>query len=235
MACESTPGTLADSRFVNHFASFAEMVREVGELLVERAGVEPGMDVLDVGTGTGNAALPAAKAGARAIGLDGSAELLAVARERAADAMIEIDWVESSPEALPFEDDSFDRVLSAFGYSFAPRPERDAAELLRVCRPGGAIAICGWTENGLGGHVLRLARVEPAWGSEQRVRELLGASAARIEQERRTLDFDGVPDGWAELVARSFEPFLPGRERELRDELSGLERRQEYLVSVVRL
>jgi ubiquinone/menaquinone biosynthesis C-methylase UbiE len=156
---------------VNDFATAAERIREVGELLVERAGVEPGMEVLDVGTGTGNAALPAAKAGARVIGLDGSADLLAMARERAADAMIEIDWVESRPEALPFEDASFDRVLSVFGHVFASDPQRAAAELQRVCRPGGAIGLCISTAEGIG----------------ERVRELLGSRETEIELERRTV------------------------------------------------
>jgi ubiquinone/menaquinone biosynthesis C-methylase UbiE len=160
---------------VNQFATAAERIREVGELLVGRAGVEPGMDVLDVGTGTGNAALPAAQAGARVIGLDASADLLAVARERAADAMIEIDWVEGSPDSLPFDDSSFDRVLTVFGHAFEADPERAAAELLRVCRPGGAIGLCSWPGEGIG----------------DRVRELLGREATEIELEDRTLILDG--------------------------------------------
>lgn len=194
------------------------------------------MKVLDVGTGPGNAALPAAKLGARVIGLDGSSELLAIARERAADAMVEIDdWAEGSLDALPFDDDSFDRVLSAFGHTFAPHPERAAGELRRVCRPGGAIAVCGWTGNGVGGEIERLAGVEPAWGSEQRVRELLGNGAAEIETERRSVTFDGRPGDWPDFVARSLEPFLAGREEDLREELRGLEPRQEYVIAVVKL
>ena len=227
--------TLADSARVGDLGATASRISEIGELLVERAGVEPGMEVLDVGTGPGNAALPAAKLGARVIGVDGSPELLAIARERAADAMIEIDWAEGPLEALPFDDDSFDRVLSAFGHTFAPDPERAAAELLRVCRPGGAIAVCGWTENGVGGEVERLAGVEPAWASEERVRELLGDEAAEIETERRSVTFDGHPDDWPDFVARSLEPFLAGREQDLREELRGLEPQQEYVIAVVKL
>jgi SAM-dependent methyltransferase len=235
MASESMGRTLSNSRFVNQFAAAAERIREVGELLVGRAGVEPGMEVLDVGTGTGNAALPAAKAGARVIGLEASADLLAMARERAADAMIEVDWEEGLPEALPFGDASFDRVLSAFGHTFAPDPERAAAELMRVCRPGGAIGVCGWTENGVGAHVRRLTGVEPAWGDEGRVRELLGSAAGKVEVERCSVILDSGTDGWPEFVARSFDPFLPGRQDELREELSGLDRRQEYLLAIVKL
>jgi SAM-dependent methyltransferase len=192
------------------------------------------MEVLDVGTGTGNAALPAAKAGARVIGLEASADLLAMARERAADAMIEIDLKEGQPEALPFGDSSFDRVLSVFGHTFAPDPERAAAELKRVCRPGGAIGVCGWTENGVGAYVRRLTGVEPAWGDEARVRELLG-SGGKVEIERCSVTFDGGPDGLPEFMARSFEPFVAGSQGELRDELGGLAPRQEYLLAVVKL
>jgi ubiquinone/menaquinone biosynthesis C-methylase UbiE len=160
---------------VNQIATAAERIREVGELLVGRAGVEPGMEVLDIGTGTGNAALPAAKAGARVIGLDASADLLAIARERAADAMVEIDWVEGSPDTLPFDDASFDRVLTVFGHLFEAEPERAAAELRRVCRPGGAIGLCAWAEEGIAG----------------RLQELLGGPDAQIALEDRTLTLDG--------------------------------------------
>ena len=220
---------------MNQFAAAAELVREVGELLVERTGVEPGMEVLDVGAGTGNAAVPAAQGGARVIGLDGSAELLEVARERTADAMIEIDWVEGPMHPLPFEDASFDRVLSVFGPTFARDPERDAAELLRVCRPGGAIGICGWTERGMGELVKRLVGVAPAWGDEARVRDLLGGRGAELELERRSLDFDAARGDWRGFAARSFEPFLPGRRDELGEELRGLELPQEYLLTIARL
>src|SRR4029453_18855388 len=99
-----------------NYAAVAERVTEIGELIVQRAGVEPGMDVLDVACGTGNATLPAAKAGARVTGLDFAPALLEVARERAADAMVEIDFVEGDAQELPFDDSSFDRVVSTFGH-----------------------------------------------------------------------------------------------------------------------
>jgi ubiquinone/menaquinone biosynthesis C-methylase UbiE len=227
--------TLPDSAEMGDLGATASRISQIGELLVERAGVEPGMEVLDVGTGPGNAALPAAKRGARVIGLDGSAELLAIARERAADAMVEIDWAEGSLEALPFGDDSFDRVLSVFGHTFAPDPGRAAAELLRVSKPGGAIGVCGWTTNGVGGHLERLAGVEPVWSSEERVRELLGAPTAGVEFERRIVSFDADPEDWSDFVARSIEPFLQGRQDGLHRELQGLEPDQEYVVAVVKL
>jgi SAM-dependent methyltransferase len=212
----------------------ASKISEIGELLVERAEVEPGMEVLDVGTGPGNAALPAAKVGARVIGLERSADLLAIARERAADAMVEIDWEHGRPEQLPFADASFDRVLSAFGHTFAPNPERAAAELLRVCRPGGAIAVCGWTDTGVGAQLKRLCGVDPVWGSEERVRELLGSNGAQIEFEKRSVTFDADPEDWSDFVARSLQTFVQGDGDRLREELRGLEPRQDYVVALVR-
>jgi ubiquinone/menaquinone biosynthesis C-methylase UbiE len=220
---------------VGDLGATAIRIGEIGELLVERAGIEPGMEVLDAGTGPGNAALPAAKAGARVIGVESSPELLAIARERAADSMVEIDLEEAPLEALPFEDSSFDRVLSAFGHTFAPDPERAAAELLRVCRPGGAVGVCGWTAGGVGGELKRLAGVDPVWGSEERVRQLFGPRAVEVEFETRQVTFDGTPGDWPDFVARSLEPFVGGRREELREELRGLRPRQEYAIAIVKL
>src|ERR687894_928827 len=124
-----------------NYAAVAEKIADVGEACVARAGVEPGMEVLDVACGAGNATIPAARAGARVTGLDFAPRLLSVARERAADAMVEVDWVEGDAQALPFDDESFDRVISTFGHMFAPDHERTAAEMLRVCRRGGPIPL----------------------------------------------------------------------------------------------
>jgi ubiquinone/menaquinone biosynthesis C-methylase UbiE len=131
-----------------NFAAVAERITESGELVVKRAGVEPGMEVLDVACGTGNASLPAARAGARVTGLDFAPGLLEIARERAADAMVEIDFVAGDAQELPFEDASFDRVVSTFGHMFAPDHARTAAEMKRVLRPQGVIAVACWTPDG---------------------------------------------------------------------------------------
>ena len=243
-------------------AAAAEAVGRVGELLVERAGVEPGMEVLDVGTGTGNAELAAARAGARVTGLDPAPGLLAIARERAADYMLELEWVEGGAERLPFGDDSFDRVLSVCGHMFAPDRRSVAAELLRVCRAGGALGLCAWTPEGLGGEMLAaIARHLPppasydgspvAWGDEDRLRELVGG---RIEAERGCATFTASsPEAWFEFVAESVDPFVAPRgalDRErragLRDELvelfrsanrsrdGGFRVEQEFMLAVVR-
>jgi ubiquinone/menaquinone biosynthesis C-methylase UbiE len=118
------------------YAAIAETMQRLGEQCVERAGVEPGMEVLDVGCGTGNAAIPAARLGARVTGLEPWPELLAIARERAADAMVEVDWVEGDPAALPFEDGSFDVVVSI-------SPDASVDEMRRVCR--GRVAMYALT------------------------------------------------------------------------------------------
>lgn len=215
----------------------AEAIREVGEQLVERAGVEPGMDVLDVGTGTGNAAVPAGKLGARVTGLEPAADLLDVARERAADYMLEPEWVEGEVERLPFGDDSFDRVLSVFGHMFAPDQERVAAELTRVCRPGGALGLCAWTPEGLAGQMLE--RVEHsttaiAWGDETRLRELFGAG---VEAERRTLAMRAEsPEACAEFAVESLAPFGVGSDArgQLTELFSDCAFEMEYLLAVIR-
>jgi ubiquinone/menaquinone biosynthesis C-methylase UbiE len=170
------------------YAVLAERISKAAEVLVERAEVEAGMDVLDVAAGTGNAALPAVQRGARVTGVELVPELLDMARERAAELGFEVDWVEGSAEELPFGDAQFDRVLSAFGHMFAPHHERAAAELLRVCRPGGVVGFCCWTPEGTIGRGVGPAPTR--WGTEEHVRELLGGSTASLEFERHALTFE---------------------------------------------
>ena len=216
-----------------NYAAVAERVSEAGELVVERAGVAPGMEVLDVACGTGNATIPAARAGARVTGLDFQPELLEIARERCADAMVEIDFVEGDAQELPFEDATFDRVLSTFGHMFAPDHERTAAEMRRVLRPGGAIAFACWTPEGSMGRVVRtLAELVPAppggqpplmWGTEDHVRELLGdagqgqaAGAARgaaMTFERHEIEWkDESVESYSRFMLESSGPLLNARE-----------------------
>jgi SAM-dependent methyltransferase len=202
-----------------NFAAVADKILEVGELVVARSGVEPGMDVLDVACGTGNATIPAARTGARVTGLDFSPELLAVARERAADAMVEIEWVEGDAMDLPFDDASFDRVISTFGHMFAPDHERTASEMLRVCRPGGRIGVACWTPEGTLGDMFRtMAQINPPpaggappvlWGTEDHVRELLGDG----EFERPTVEWrDESVESYARFMEESFGPLIAARQ-----------------------
>ena len=151
-------------RRVGEIATNAELVTDVGRRLIELASVEPGMDVLDVACGAGNAAIPAAQAGARAVGVDPWADVLALARERAADYMVEVDWVEAGTGKLPFADASFDRVVSVFG----PRDELAAREMRRVCRPGGAIAVATWDTDGSVGEAAHADSGELDWNGRAR-------------------------------------------------------------------
>jgi ubiquinone/menaquinone biosynthesis C-methylase UbiE len=216
-----------------NFAAVAERTTDVGELVVERAAAEPGMDVLDVACGTGNATIPAAHAGARVTGLDFSPDLLAIARERAADAMVEVDWIEGDAQELPFDDAGFDRVISTFGHMFAPDHERTAAEMRRVCRPGGTIAVACWTPEGSIARMYRtIAELVPPpggappilWGTEEHTRELLGdarpaqaAGAARgaaMTFERHEVEWrDESVESYARFMLESFGPLLNAREQ----------------------
>jgi SAM-dependent methyltransferase len=203
-----------------NYAAVADKISAVGEHVVEATAVAPGMEVLDVACGSGNATIPAARAGARVTGVDFSADLLAIARERAADAMVEIDWVEADVEQLPFEDASFERVLSTFGHMFASDHERTAAEMKRVCREGGVIGVCCWTPEGaigrMFGMVAQLLPPPPGgaspllWGTEQHVRELLGEDAMF---ERREVEWrDPSVDSYADFMLKSFGPLLNAQE-----------------------
>jgi ubiquinone/menaquinone biosynthesis C-methylase UbiE len=202
-----------------NYAAVAERISESGKLVVERGGVEPGMDVLDVACGTGNATIPAAKAGARVTGLDFAPRLLEIARERCADSMVEIDFVEGDAQDMPFEDASFDRVLSVFGHMFAPDHERTATEMRRVLRPGGAISVACWTPEGSLGRMFKtIAQLVPPppdgqppvlWGTEAHVRELLGDA----EFERHEIEWtDESPESYAQFMLESFGPLLNARE-----------------------
>jgi len=202
-----------------NYAAVAERISDAGELVVERAGVEPGMDVLDLACGTGNATIPAARKGARVTGLDFSPDLLAIARERAADAMVEVEWVEGDAQELPFPNASFDRVISTFGHMFAPDHQRTAAEIRRVCRPGGAIAVACWTPEGSIGRMFRtMAELVPPppgggppilWGTEAHIRELLGDG----DFERHEIEWqDESVESYARFMLESFGPLLNARE-----------------------
>ena len=159
----------------------------LGPRLVEASGIGPGVRVLDVAAGTGNASLPAAQAGADVTASDLTPELLEAGRRRADAAGLTLAWAEADAEHLPFEDASFDVVISAIGAMFAPHHQQTANELMRVCRPGGTIGLLSWTPEGMIGALLRTigpfapppppgAQPPPLWGSEAHLTELFGAA-----------------------------------------------------------
>jgi SAM-dependent methyltransferase len=196
------------------YPSFAHLLDGAAKLTVERSGVSEGERVLDVATGTGNAALWAARAGARVTGLDLSPALLESARARGDTEGVEIDWVEGDAEDLPFADGEFDRVLSNFGAIFAPRHERTGAELLRVARPGGTVALTSWIPEGVMGRMIAAQGTfipPPAdadspvlWGVDAHARAML-AAASELTVESATVT----------LVDESVEHYLAGLEANL--------------------
>ncbi len=181
------------------YGAVAARIPLISERLADAADLRAGSRVLDIAGGTGNTALAAARCGARVTSLDYVPELLERAAERARAERLELELVAGDAERLPFPDASFDAVISAVGVMFAPDHERAAAELLRVCRPGGTIALANWTPEGFIGDMFRTTgqHVPPpagiasplAWGTEDRVRELLGARGAGLRATRRHFVF----------------------------------------------
>ena len=200
------------------------LVIEIGPRIVDRIGVRPESEVLDVATGTGNAAIPAAAAGARVIGLDLVPDLLAVARRRAADAGVAVEWLEGDAEDLPFEDGRFDVVLSTLGVQFAPDHGLTARELARVCRPGGRIGLCNWTPEGYIGRFFATlspymppppagASPPPLWGSEAHVEGLFAGTGVSLEFDRGTVDFEhDSPAAFIDFMATDYGPLVKARE-----------------------
>src|SRR5213083_66759 len=166
------------------FGVVAARIVLVAEQLCDSADLHAGWRVLDVATGSGNAAIAAARLGCAAVGVDYVPALLERGRQRAAAEGLEVELLEGDAEALPFADASFDAVTSVFGSMFAPDHARAAAELLRVCRPGGTIALASWTPEGFIGELFQTvgAHVPPPagvpapmlWGTKAHLGQLLG-------------------------------------------------------------
>jgi ubiquinone/menaquinone biosynthesis C-methylase UbiE len=191
----------------------------VSELLIEALDVHSTERVLDVATGSGNAALAAARRGCSVVGVDYVPALLDRARRRAEAEGLEAEFVEGDAEALPFEDGSFDVVSSVFGSMFAPNQEQTASELARVCRPGGRIGIVAHTPEGFIGNLFKTnaKHVPPPaglrspiqWGTEERLRELFGDAIADMRVEKRHYVFrDRSPEHFIEYWRNYYGPTL---------------------------
>lgn len=191
------------------FGEIAKLNAQGAEDFIRRIHLKPGTKVLDVACGTGNQSIPAARAGAEVIGLDIAPNLLEQARKRAADEKLKIEFIEGDAEKIPYEAARFDVVLSMFGAMFAPRPDVVASELLRVCRPGGLVAMGNWTPEGFVGEMFKITSkyappppgmLPPSlWGVEKVVSERLGGKT-RLEMTRQELLFD-YPFAPSEAVA----------------------------------
>jgi SAM-dependent methyltransferase len=187
-----------------------------------------GLRVLDVAAGTGNASIPAALAGAHVTAGDLTPELLEAGRRRAEAAGVEIEWVEADAEHLPFEDGSFDVVMSSIGAMFAPHHQATAGELVRVCRPGGTLGLLSWTPEGMIGALFRTmgpfapppppgAQPPPLWGSEDHLAALFGGRAA-LTTERDVLEVTAFerPRDFGEHFKARYGPTIAARANAVR-------------------
>jgi ubiquinone/menaquinone biosynthesis C-methylase UbiE len=247
------------------YSELSPYIADVGEAVVARAALSPGLRLLDVACGTGNVARPAARAGARVTALDLTPKLIEAGRARARAEGLDIEWREGDAEDLPFDAGSFDRVTSTFGQMFAPHHQRTADEMARVCRQGGAIVIATWTPDGTVGEVFKTAGsfmpppppdVEPPilWGTEHYVRERFKRVATGFAFEERSnwIEWESL-DSFAEFFMARFGPMVTARAMlgdrfaQLRERVVDIWRRnnqgqggrlripQQYLLSTIRL
>jgi SAM-dependent methyltransferase len=189
------------------YASVAtELVAPLGPVLVQASGIGAGDRVLDVAAGSGNASIPAALAGADVTASDLCPDLLERGRAIAQARGVSLTWREANAEALPFDNDEFDAVVSCIGVMFAPHHQDSADELVRVCRPGGVIGLISWTPEGFVGQMFTTmkpymaapppgAQPAPLWGNEEHVRGLLGDRVTDFSAQRRAVRVDHFADG----------------------------------------
>jgi ubiquinone/menaquinone biosynthesis C-methylase UbiE len=227
------------------FSVVASRIVFQAEQLCETADIQAGWRVLDVATGSGNAAIAAARRGCDVVGIDFVPALLERGRARAASEHLGVEFKEGDAEDLPFPDASFDAVISVFGVMFAPDHQRAAAELARVCRPGGRIALASWTPDGFIGETFRVfsRHLPPApgleppvrWGDQVYLDSLFGDVAARVDSHRQTavFRFRSAEENveffrtYYGPTLRAFESLDPPGRESLRDDLLALARRYD--------
>jgi SAM-dependent methyltransferase len=246
------------------YGKIAWLTFPLADVLCEAVDLRPGSTVLDVATGTGHVALAAGRRFCEATGVDYVPALLEIARRRAEAEGLPVDFREADAEQLPFPDDSFDYVLSTIGVMFTADHERAARELVRVCTPGGVIGLVNWTPTGFVGELLKtvgrhvpppqVAKPPMRWGTEDGVRELLGAHVAELTFATASVTqrFPS-PEFFADFFLENYGPTLKAAEAlpedarpRFRDDLVALAARSnratggalvsdwEFLVSVAR-
>lgn len=199
------------------FSVVGARIALTAERLVDAADLHAGWRVLDIATGSGNAAIAAARLGCEVTGVDYVPSLLDRGRERARAERLGVDFVEGDAEALPFMTGTFEAAVSVFGCMFAPDQARAAAELRRVVRPGGRIAVASWTPDGFIGDMFRVmsAHVPPPagvappvlWGVEDHVRLLFGRTLARITATEETFTFRfPSPEALVDMFRATYGP-----------------------------
>jgi ubiquinone/menaquinone biosynthesis C-methylase UbiE len=201
------------------YALIGTTLQIVGEELCEALDVRAGQIVLDVAAGNGNASLAAARRWCDVIAVDYVPELLERARQRADADRLAIEFREADAEALPFADGTFDTVVSTFGVMFTPDQERAAAELVRVCKPGGRIGLANWTPEGFIGELFKTigrhvpppqgVRSPALWGTRARIAELFEPHAASIRVAQRNFVFRyRSPEHWLDVFRSYYGPVL---------------------------
>jgi len=235
--------------FGDYPAVAADLVSSLGPILVGACQVRPGDRVLDVAAGTGNAAIPAAEAGASVVASDLTPELLGAGQREAERRGTTVEWRQADAENLPFADGEFEVVMSCLGVMFAPFHQASADELVRVCRPGGTIGLLNWTPEGFIGQMFATmkpyapppppgAQPPPLWGREDHVRELLGDQVTDVRATRQTVRISrfGRPEDFRDYFKANYGPTIaayrgiaddPRRTAALDAELADLARRHD--------
>ncbi|MGM0930368.1 MAG: class I SAM-dependent methyltransferase [Actinomycetota bacterium] len=198
-----------------------EVIPALGTALVEASGIQKGDRVLDIAAGSGNAAIPAAQAGAQVTAADLTPELFEQGRRLAERAGVSVEWQEADAEDLPFGDGSFDAAISCVGIMFAPNHQASAGEMVRVLRPGGTIALANWTPEGFVGQMFATmkpyapppppgAQPPPLWGNQQHVVDLLGDRATDVvaRREKLTVDRFGSAEEFRDFFKACYGPTI---------------------------
>ena len=201
------------------YATVGTTLQIVGETLCEALDLRAGQKVLDVAAGNGNVTLAAARRWCEVVSTDYVPALLERGRERAAAERLAIEFREADAEALPFADASFDAVVSTFGVMFTADQDKAAAELVRVCKPGGKIGLANWTPDGFIGQLFKtIGKYMPPpagvkspalWGTDARITEFFGAQASSIQLEQRDFVFRyRSAQHWLDVFKSYYGPLL---------------------------